>query len=756
MARQSVRFFHYLSLCILAFGIFLGIGKTAMAQAPSPGQLVHQGFSYLDQGQGYSAWQSWHQAELAYARQGDRDGVQGSQINQSIAQQSLGQDISACYSVTHALRMPNLCDQVRQNQVDLGVLKAQAEAITSEPGAIGLRVLGDNLRDLGQFEAGAIVLNLLTKGKHSGSVWLSLGQLYQAQGNHTGQAVQAYQWAIAQGEDAETTVSAKLGLLAMRISELSPQEIQGDIQAIDFFKLSKFKQAQAHLYLAKFLTHQATAALAEQQAKAALEVEDGRTQAIAHQRLAEAQCLMGRDCLELAEKASALGRSVEAWDVVYQAEALVGKLYSQAGQWVKAGRAYGIANASLQVLRRDLQGVPASIQLDFAKQVEPVYRGYLDVLFKQGNTEGILEVSSQLQIAELENFLGCRLNDWQPIYKLEASPGNTLIFVVRGTDQFLVIVQAPNRQRFSYAVEAGALEGAIENLLINVQSPGFMRIDPNLIKRYGQRLYSLILGPAVRSGELPEGGNITFVLDPALQSLPTDFLHDGEGYLIQKYSMSVTLGSQMRKPRSLKPKEIKVLLAGVSDLAPSFSNQFAALSQTTAEIEHIQGSTTAKILLNQQFTAARLKQVLNQGNFPIVHFSTHGRFSSNPTETGILAWDKPIKMRDLRRIIETQNARDRSIELLVLSACESAKGDGRSILGLAGVAAQAGARSTIASLWLVDESSTVVLMDEFYRRLSGGMSKAEALRQAKLVLMESEDFKHPFFWGSFVLVGGWL
>jgi CHAT domain-containing protein len=361
-----------------------------------------------------------------------------------------------------------------------------------------------------------------------------------------------------------------------------------------------------------------------------------------------------------------------------------------------------------------------------------------------------------LQIAELENFLGCLLNDWQPIHKLEASPGNTLIFVVRGTDQFLVIVQAPDRQRYSYAVEAGKLEGAIENMLINVQSPGFMAIDPNLVKAYGQKLYSLILGPAVRSGELPEGGNITFVLDPALQSLPIDFLHDGEGFLIQKYSMSVTLGSQMRRPRSLKPKDIKVLLAGVSDRAPSFSNQFAALSQTTAEIEQIQDSTKAKVLLNQQFTADRLKQVLNQGNFPIVHFSTHGRFSSNPTETGIFAWDKPIKMRDLRRIIETQNARDQSIELLVLSACESAKGDGRSILGLAGVAAQAGARSTIASLWLVDESSTVVLMDEFYRRLSGGMSKAEALRQAKLVLMESEDFNHPFFWGSFVLVGGWL
>jgi CHAT domain-containing protein len=95
-------------------------------------------------------------------------------------------------------------------------------------------------------------------------------------------------------------------------------------------------------------------------------------------------------------------------------------------------------------------------------------------------------------------------------------------------------------------------------------------------------------------------------------------------------------------------------------------------------------------------------------------------------------------------------------QLLVLSACESAKGDQRSILGLAGVAAQAGARSTIASLWLVDESSTATLMELFYSGLSAGLPKAEALRLAKLGLMDSPEFSHPFFWGSFILIGSWL
>jgi CHAT domain-containing protein len=94
--------------------------------------------------------------------------------------------------------------------------------------------------------------------------------------------------------------------------------------------------------------------------------------------------------------------------------------------------------------------------------------------------------------------------------------------------------------------------------------------------------------------------------------------------------------------------------------------------------------------------------------------------------------------------------------LLVLSACQTAKGDKRSALGIAGVAVQAGARSTLASLWLVEAKSTAQLMGEFYQGLSHGMSKAEALRQAQLNLLSQPKFQHPYFWSPFVLVGSWL
>ena len=96
------------------------------------------------------------------------------------------------------------------------------------------------------------------------------------------------------------------------------------------------------------------------------------------------------------------------------------------------------------------------------------------------------------------------------------------------------------------------------------------------------------------------------------------------------------------------------------------------------------------------------------------------------------------------------------IELLVLSACQTAKGDKRSALGIAGIATQAGARSTVASLWLVEEASTAQLMGKFYQGLKNGLSKAEALRQAQLALLANPEYAHPYYWSSFILVGSWL
>ncbi len=145
-------------------------------------------------------------------------------------------------------------------------------------------------------------------------------------------------------------------------------------------------------------------------------------------------------------------------------------------------------------------------------------------------------------------------------------------------------------------------------------------------------------------------------------------------------------------------------------------------------------------------------------SFPVVHLATHGQFSSKADETFILTWDGRINVNQLDtllRIRETESPN--AIELLVLSACQTAAGDKRAALGLAGIAVRAGARSTLASLWNVDDKSTAELMSQFYRELtSQKLTKAEALRQAQLALLNNPKYQHPLFWAAYVLVGNWL
>ncbi|MCC5654368.1 CHAT domain-containing protein [Nostoc sp. XA013] len=123
----------------------------------------------------------------------------------------------------------------------------------------------------------------------------------------------------------------------------------------------------------------------------------------------------------------------------------------------------------------------------------------------------------------------------------------------------------------------------------------------------------------------------------------------------------------------------------------------------------------------------------------------------------IFAWDKPITVSEINDLIKQKTQyNQQGIELLVLSACQTAKGNKKSALGMAGVAAQAGARSTVATLWQVDTDSSTLLMKEFYQGLKDGLAKAEALRQAQLQMISNPKYQHPFHWAAFLLIGGWL
>ena len=148
---------------------------------------------------------------------------------------------------------------------------------------------------------------------------------------------------------------------------------------------------------------------------------------------------------------------------------------------------------------------------------------------------------------------------------------------------------------------------------------------------------------------------------------------------------------------------------------------------------------------------------MERGLFPIVHIASHGQFSSDLDDTFILAADGKLTLERLDQLLGPLRFRDEPIELLTLSACQTAAGDDRAALGLAGVAVKAGARSALATLWYINDQASSELVAEFYRQLRApSVSRATALQRAQIHLLDDPNYQHPAYWAPFLLINNWL
>jgi CHAT domain-containing protein len=187
-------------------------------------------------------------------------------------------------------------------------------------------------------------------------------------------------------------------------------------------------------------------------------------------------------------------------------------------------------------------------------------------------------------------------------------------------------------------------------------------------------------------------------------------------------------------------------------------NGFNPLPAVEGEVTQIAQAMKGSKLLNQQLTKPALAQQVKAKSANLVHLATHGQFSSNLEDTFLLTWEGRMNIRELSKLLRSrQTSQQDTMELLVLSACDTADGDDRAVLGLAGLAIKSGARSTMATLWPVKDKVAARLMMTFYQEMrKPHATKSEALRQAQLSLLSDQSYNDPFFWSSFVLVGNWL
>ncbi len=733
--------------------------------------LNTQGRLELAKGNSEAALESWQTAAEVYQQADDQVGMLGSQLNQAQALQNLG--------------------LYRRSQKLLEATAQQIQA-QSDPNLkmSGLRSLGMALQITGDLHLAQEILQEslaisqeLNLSEETSATLFSLGNVTRAL-KEPETAIAFYQQAAATSSQPLIQAEARLNQLSLLIAnsqweesrELLPEIEQ---QITNLASNPNRRSIYIQVNLAKNLISLSTGSDLEEVSQArrvnqvpdllataltqAQQIEDLEAESYALGILGywyeqKEQWSLGQN---YTQQALQLAQRINNPELTYQWQWQLGRLEQNQGNPETAIVAYASAVDALESLRSDLAITNRDSQFSFRQSVEPVYRELVSLLLQpQPNQEVSQEHLLQardtieaLQLAELNDFFREACLDAQPtdIDKIDVTAA--VVYPIILSDRLEVIISIPNQPltHYSTALPQDELETAIAQLRYSLP----IRSRRSYLSS-ASKLYDWLIRPALPDLVKHEIETLVFIPDGSLRNIPLAALYDGEQYLIEQYNVSLTPGLQLVAPLPLEQVKYKTLAAGITQQRRGFN----ALEYVNIELEEIQNQTNSLILRNEEFTQETLQSNIESSEFPIVHIATHGQFSSNLEETFLLAWDSKIDIQQLNNILKNSDFnQQQAIELLVLSACETAIGDERAALGLAGMAVRAGARTTLATLWTVSDESTSRTMTSFYQQLNQSninTSKAQALRQAQLELIESSKFSHPFYWAPFVLIGNWL
>jgi CHAT domain-containing protein len=494
-------------------------------------------------------------------------------------------------------------------------------------------------------------------------------------------------------------------------------------------------------------------------ARDALEAGDVRAESIALGELAA--LYEGRSRVDEATVLTrrAILLAADAPEVLYRWQWQLARLQRAAGDFDAAIRSYRAAVATLAEIRADTLLAGRERKSAFRSRIEPLYLELVDMVLQQAaRSEGEVE---QALLGEarnvLENLKTAELRDYfddpclaQRATTPESVPGALVLYPVPLPDRMeLIVGRAGRLARYTSSVDRHTLRAELRVFRSRLE-----RLTTRQYLRHARRLYDWLIRPIER--ELQDGAPDVLVVVPGglLRTIPFQALHDGESFLVERLPVAVAPGLTLTDPRSIDTKSVHLLAAGISQSVEGYP----PLTEVVKELESVSSHFEGISFLDSEFQTERFEEVIGTRPFGIVHVASHAEFFANPDESFVLTWDGRISIDKLASLVETTQFREREpLELLTLSACETAAGDEWAALGLAGIAVRSGARSALATLWTVHDEASALLMTQFYAELAGsGVSRAEALRRAQLKLIRTRHFQHPSYWSPFLLINSWL
>lgn len=446
--------------------------------------------------------------------------------------------------------------------------------------------------------------------------------------------------------------------------------------------------------------------------------------------------------------------------------------------------------------------------------IEPLHLELLALLFAESDKAApttrsaylrkareIVELSRQ---AEMQDFLGDRcsvdgLNSVVDGGNAAQWPAGTaaLYPILLSTHTELLLETASGFERQSVAVDGSTLRGEAQAF-----SEQLRQGDPNYMA-HAQQLYNWLIRPVDKRLAEEQIGTLIIVPNGVLRLVAIGALHDGERYLIEKHALASATGLSMTQLNAPRRRQVRALVAGLStpgpvvdkidrqalqriqDPADSPSRQAAvqpgnmrriagvrqaggrgtsseslrealALPGVAEEVAAVGATLKGTRLLDARFTVDNFSQEAENGEYRILHIASHGVFGGDAGSSFILAYDDVLSLNGLQSLLRSDNFRKNPLEILGLSACQTAEGNDRAPLGIAGAAIKARARSVLGTLWPVEDTSARLLMERFYTGISrDGLTKSEALRAAQTSLIHDRRYEHPLYWAPYTLIGNW-
>jgi CHAT domain-containing protein len=349
-----------------------------------------------------------------------------------------------------------------------------------------------------------------------------------------------------------------------------------------------------------------------------------------------------------------------------------------------------------------------------------------------------------------------------------------LVYLFPGEQQLDIIVVFPGRKSIHQRVKQAnrqALQAKLKEFKNTLTIPS--QRNTNRYLPVSKQLYQWIIAPIEADLKAQKIDTLMFCVGVGLRTTPIAALHDGQQFLVEKYSIGRIPAFKLTDATYTSVKNAPILAMGASE----FSNQ-NSLPGVPLELSLVtQHRRQNRAFLNREFTLKNLQSQLQKQPFRVLHLATHANFQSGtPSNSYVQFWNTRLRLNQVKQL----GWQKIPVELLVLSACETAIGDRDAELGFAGLAVNAGVKSAIASLWFVSDEGTLALMSELYRQLRTSPIKAEALRQAQISMirgkvrlengqlrtpkgniklppqlanLEKRNLAHPYYWSAFTIVG---